>query len=66
MLTLYISVYNKCFSRSRDKFILAYLPRVLLYYNSRIIFNIDPVLSADKLEGIITNFTGKCRMHTAS
>ncbi|XP_019853560.1 PREDICTED: uncharacterized protein LOC109582928 [Amphimedon queenslandica] len=43
---------------SNEKFLLAYILRVLLYYTGRAVFDVDTSLSIDNLTIILSNMTG--------
>ena len=42
----------------REKYLLAYVPRVLLYYSGRGVYNIETDMSSDKIKDILANMTG--------
>ena len=42
----------------REKYLLAYVPRVLLYYSGRGVYNIETDMSSDEIKDILANMTG--------
>jgi thiol-disulfide isomerase/thioredoxin len=45
-------------NENQERFLLAYIPRILLYYSGRAVYNVDTSLSNETLVKIITNITG--------
>ena len=42
----------------REKYLLAYVPRVLLYYSGCGVYNIETDKSSDEIKDILANMTG--------
>ena len=42
----------------REKYLLAYVPRVLLYYSGRGVYNIETDINSDEIKDILANMTG--------
>lgn len=45
-------------SHSPDRYLLAYVPRVILYYSGRLVYDINTSLKHEELSHIISNMTG--------
>ena len=42
----------------REKYLLAYVPRVLLYYSGRGVYSIETDMNSDEIKDILANITG--------
>ena len=42
----------------REKYLLAYVPRVLLYYSGRGVYNIETDMNSNEIKDILANMTG--------
>ena len=58
---MYLHVFTciLCCIYFSDRYLLAYVPRVILYYSGRLIYDINTSLTHEELSRIISNMTGK-------